>query len=124
MSIDDHGGFQSILQIIHDFQEEIPRIVGDTNREAIQEAEDIMHGTVHVVSGDLDRSIIQSNVTDTHGEIHALASYAGIEEYREGNHSFFRPGVEHYKSVVPQALKDRINAYMKSRAGSAKLGRT
>ena len=122
MSMTDNGGFAAMIQILHDIEENIPKIVREVHREGLNEAEDIMHGTVHVISGDLDRSIIQTNVTDTHGEIHALAHYAGVEEYRGGNHSFFRPGVEHYKSVVPDVVKERIANYMKGKAGSAKLG--
>lgn len=122
VNFNDNGSFDVLLDFARSAQDVIG-VVGERHKQGLNEAENIMHDTVHKITGHLDSTIEQRNVTDTHGEIVVTATYAAQEEYREGNHSFFRPGVQHYKDTVPQALTDDISNFLQSRRGQRALAR-
>ena len=121
-SFNDNGSFDTLIQWARDAQG-VGTVVGQKHRQGLNEAENIMHDTVHKITGHLDSTIKQQNVTDTHGEIVVTASYAALEEYRAGNHSYFRPGVQHYKDTVPEAISQDVSNYLQSRRGQATISR-
>lgn len=121
-NFNDNGSFDTLIQWARDGQG-VEKAVGPKHKQGLNEAENIMHDLVHKITGHLDSTIKQQNVTDTHGEIIVTADYAALEEYRAGNHSFFRPGVQHYKDTVPEALSQDISNYLQTRRGQATLSR-
>lgn len=120
-TFDDGGGFQMILETIKDMQENIPAVASRRLVEVMAEGRDLMQSIVHVITGYLRSSIdFTAPIVTTqsiHAEIFALALYAAIEEYRAGNHSFFRPGIEHIKARIPEVVFEDVSNYLQTRSG-------
>jgi hypothetical protein len=118
----DDGGIQTMINTIREMENNIEPVASRRLAMILDEGKALMQDIVHKITGNLMASI-GTSIQGLHGEIFALAFYAAIEEYREGNHSYFRPGVEHIKARLPEVVMEDISNYLQTRSGQSAIAR-